>query len=154
MNRVKTELEERREKENREKERRRLLAWKDEKERKLRPGQVQRLQLEEESKKVRRKMRSVGRRLEEEQRVMEEMRAKEKEGKVVREREEEERKVQEMKTREARNKEWRMRKEGLKSSIEMRANPIVSGNEDIPSVEEALVGKRVYLEMLREAMLV
>ena len=64
MNRVKTELEERREKEKREKERRRLVAWKDEKERKARPA-VDRRQLEEEAKKVTRKMRSVGRRVEE-----------------------------------------------------------------------------------------
>ena len=142
MNRVKTELEERREKEKKEKERRRLVAWKDEKERKARPA-VDRWKLEEEAKKVTRKMRSVGRRLEEEQRVREEMRAKDKEGKVVRERLEEERKVEE-KTREVRNREWRQKKEALKFSKERRGNPIVSeSNEGVSSLEEVLVGELV-----------
>ena len=47
---MKSELEERREKEKKEKERRRLVAWKDEKEKKLSPA-VDRWQLEEEAKK-------------------------------------------------------------------------------------------------------
>ena len=135
-------MEERREKEKKEKERRRLVAWKDEKERKLRPA-VDRWQLEEEAKKVTRKMRSVGRRLEEEQRVREEMRAKDKEEKVVRERQEEERKVQEKKIREARNRKWRQNKEALKSSQERRGKQIRSVNGDVPSLEEVLVAELV-----------
>ena len=100
-------------------------------------------QLEEEAKKVTRKMRSVGRRLEEEQRVREEMRAKDKEEKVVRERQEEERKVQEKKTREARNRKWRQNKEALKSSQERGRKQIRSVNGDVPSLEEVLVAELV-----------
>ena len=36
-----------------------------------------------------------------------------------------------------------MRKERLKSSKERRVNPIVSGKEDIPSLEEVLIGELV-----------
>ena len=133
MNRIKTEEEERKYEEKKEQERRRLITWKDEKERNVRVV-VDRCQLEEEAKKVTRKMRSVGRRLEEEQRVREEIRTKDKEGKLFRERLKEERKMQE-KNREARNKEWRLKRD--------RRGKSTREDEDVSSLDEVLVAELV-----------
>ena len=86
----------------------RLAAWREEEEKKLRP--VDRWHLEEEARRVTRRMRAVGRRLEEEQVVREEMKAREKVDKAIKERLEEERKLEESE-RVARNREWRMKRE-------------------------------------------
>ena len=109
----------------------RLAAWKEEEERKLRP--VDRQHLEEEARRVTRKLKSVGRRLEEEQVVKEEMKAREKESRAIKERLEEERRVEESE-RAARNREWRMKreKEGWRRAGQM-----------VGSLEEALVAELV-----------
>ena len=86
----------------------RLAAWKEQEERKLRP--VDRQHLEEEARRVTRKLKSVGRRMEEEHVVKEEMKAKEKESKVIKDRLEEERRLEESE-RAVRNREWRMKRE-------------------------------------------
>ena len=86
----------------------RLAAWREEEEKKLRP--VDRWHLEEKARRVTRRMRAVGRRLEEEQGVREEMKAREKVDKAIKERLEEERKLEESE-RVARNREWRMKRE-------------------------------------------
>ena len=86
----------------------RLAAWREEEEKKWKP--VDRWHLEEEARRVTRRMRAVGRRLEEEQVVREEMKAREKVDKAIKERLEEERKLEESE-RVARNREWRMKRE-------------------------------------------
>ena len=109
----------------------RLAAWKEEEERKLRP--VDRQHLEEEARRVTRKLKLVGRRLEEEQVVKEEMKAREKEGKIIKERLEEDRRVEESE-RAARNREWRMKRETEGSRKE---------GEKAGSLEEVLVAELV-----------
>ena len=109
----------------------RLAAWKEEEEKKLRP--VNRQHLEEEARRVTRKLKSVGRRLEEEQVVKEDMKAREKETKVIKERLEEERRVEESE-RAVRNREWRMKRE----TEEWRREGQIGG-----SLEEVLVAELV-----------
>ena len=109
----------------------RLAAWKEEEERKLRP--VDRQHLEEEARRVTRKLKSVGRRLEEEQVVKQEMKARERADKVLKERLEEERKVEES-DRAARNREWRMKRE---------TEECLREGQMVGSLEEVLVSELV-----------
>ena len=112
----------------------RLERWKEEEERKLRP--VDRQQLEEEGRRVTRKLKSVGRRLEEEQVVKEEMRARERESRAIKERLEEERREEESE-RAVRNREWRIKREREDWRREG------GGGEVVPTLEEALVAELV-----------
>ena len=111
----------------------RLERWKEEEERKLRP--VDRQHLEEEARRVTRKLKSVGRRLEEEQVVKEEMKVREKESRAIKERLEEERRVEESE-RAVRNREWRMKRETDAWRRE-------GGGEVVPTLEEALLAELV-----------